>query len=129
MKQPSIIFRIQRFLSFILKGIGKRETEHFLFLLPKPMQDTELYQTLADYGWQPNNYGYSYKGQLYQCRRLVNRGKHQYHLRFYEDGTVSGHFEIAVEFDTSDHLSGVDLRTMTEPEVNELKKQIGVGCE
>jgi hypothetical protein len=105
----------------MLKGVGKKELEHYLFTLEKPLTDTELYRVLAAYGWQPNYLGYVYKGQIYQCRRLVDYGWHQYHLRFYEDGKVTGHFEVAPEADTSDHLSGLDLRTMTKEEAEELK--------
>lgn len=119
----SLIFRIQRWIYFLLKGVGKKEQEHFLFKLPRPWSDVELYCTLANYGWQPNYMGYAYKGQVYQCRRLVDYGKHQYHVRFYS-GQVTGHFEIAQEWDTSDHLSGVDLRTMTRDEAEELRRQL-----
>ena len=119
----SIIFRIQRWIRFILKGVGKKENEHYLFTLEKPLTDLNLYQILADYGWQPNPLGYTYKGQVYQCRKIVDRGKHQYHLRFYDD-KVTGHFEIAQEWDVSDHLSGVDLRTMNDAEKGELRREL-----
>lgn len=124
--KPSIIFRIQRFIHFLLQGIGKRETEHYLFNLPKPMTDIELYKILSWYGWQPNYMGYVYKGQVYQCRRLINGGKYQYHLRFYEDGKVTGHVEMSPEYDTSNHLSGVGLRTMSKPEIDRLKRDLEI---
>jgi len=126
MGKPSIIFRIQRWVYFLLKGIGKREKEHFLFSVHRPWGDAEVYCTLANYGWQPNYLGFVYRGQVYQCRRLVNSGQHQYHLRFYDDGRVTGHFETSPEYDTSYHLAGVDLRTMTSEETNELIEQLGV---
>ena len=122
--KPSLIFRIQRFIYFLLKGIGKKETEHYLFTLEEPLTDLELYQKLADCGWTPNYAGYIYAGQVYQCRRLIHRGKHQYHVRCYDDGKITGHFEIAVEFDEKQHLAGVDLRTMNEREAQRLKDNI-----
>ncbi len=124
MKQPSLIFKIQRFIRFMLQGVGKKEQEHHLFTLPGRWTDYGLYMTLAEHGWQPNYLGYTYKGQIYQCRRLVG-GKHQYHVRFYDDGKATGHMEIAPEYDTSDHLSGVDLRTMNASEIEELRGQLG----
>jgi hypothetical protein len=106
--------------------VGKKETEHYLFTLPRGLSDVELYCALADHGWQPNYMGYIYKGQIYQCRRLLHLGKHQYHVRCYSDGKVTGHFEIAPEWDTGDHLTGVDLRTMTITEAETLRSQVGV---
>lgn len=124
MNQPSLFFRIHRWLYFLLKGIGKKETEHFLFQLVEPLSDFELYTRLADTGWTPNYAGYIYKGQIYQCRRLLHGGKHQLHVRCYDDGKITGHFEIAVEFDEKQHLAGVDLRTMNEREAQRLKDDI-----
>lgn len=126
--KPSLIFRIQRFIRFLLRGLGKKETEHYLFSLPRGLSDVQLYCVLADHSWQPNYLGFVYRGQVYQCRRLVNRGKHQYHVRFYAKGNrtrVTGHFEIAPEWSTGEHLAGVDLRTMTEAEAEALRSQVG----
>ena len=123
----SILFRIQRWLYFLLKGVGKAEKEHYLFILDKPLNDLELYQSLADFGWSPNTLGYTYKGQIYQCRKIKDRGIHQYHLRFYDDGKVTGHFELAPEIDVSDHLKGKDLRTMNKWESVMLRKTIKRG--
>lgn len=124
MKKPSLFFRISRWIYFILKGVGDKEEEHYLFTLDEPLSDFELYTHLADVGWHPNYTGYSYKGQIYQCRRLLHGGKHQYHVRCYDDGKVTGHFEIAVEWDEKQHLKGVDLRTMNEREATRLKEDI-----
>lgn len=124
MKQPSLFFRIQRFIYFLLKGRGKKETEHYLFTLEEPLTDLELYSRLADNGWTPNYAGYPYKGQIYQCRRLLHRGKHQLHVRCYDDKKITGHFEIAIEFDEQAHLKSVDLRTMNQYEAKRLKDDI-----
>lgn len=124
MKGPSLIFRIQRHLSFLLKGIGKKEMEHYLFTLQEEIQDINIYSRLAWHNWTPNYMGYLYKGQIYQCRRLVNGGRYQYHIRFYSDGKVTGHFETAPEYDISDHLSGIELRIMNKREAERLYNQI-----
>ena len=124
MKQPSLFFRIHRWLYFLLKGIGKKEEEHFLFQLVEPLADFELYQRLADTGWTPNYGGYPYKGQIYQCRRLLHRGKHMLHARIYDNGKVTGHFEITLEWNEQQHLKGIDLRTMNEYEAQRLKDDI-----
>jgi len=126
--RPSLIFRILRFLYFVLKGIGRREKEHYLFTIPdpQPMSDFELYTELAYHGWQPLYHGFVYKGQVYQCRRLTHGGRHQCHVRVYDDGRVTGHFETAAEYDVSDHLRGVDLRTMNQWEVEKLRQHLGL---
>ena len=127
--KPSLIFRISRFIRFLLSGLGKLETKHYLFTLSEPMSDVELYTALATCGWQPNYIGFIYRGQVYQCRRLIHRGKHQYHIRCYEDGKVTGHFEIAPEYDSGAHLAGEDLRTMNEQEVTRLSDDISEDTE
>lgn len=124
-KKLSLLFRMQRWINFILRGIGKKETEHFLFKLKILMEDWELYMVLANYGWTPNYMGYSYRGQLYQCRRLADHGLHQYHVRLYDDGTVTGHYEVAPEWSEKDHLGGTDLRTMDKVEADVLRANIG----
>jgi len=121
---PSLIFRVSRFIRFLLIGLGKMESEHYLFTMSEPMSDVAVYSSLAACGWQPNYLGYVYKGQIYQCRRLVHRGRHQYHVRCYQDGKITGHFEIAPEYDTGQHLVGVDLRTMNKQEAARLSDDI-----
>lgn len=118
MKKLSLFFRFNRLLYFILQGVGKIEKEHYLFTLPKLLTDFELYSKLADYYFQPNTFGFVYKGQIYQCRMLLEQGKYQYHLRFYDDGKTTGHREIAPEYSEKQHLKPEpgDLRTMNEVE-------------
>jgi len=124
--RPSLIFRIQRFIYFLLRGVGRRESEHYLFTLDEPLDDITLYSRLAGGGWQPNILGYIYKGQIYQCRRLVKYGEFQYHVRFYDTGVVSGHREVSPEWDEHRHLhpNPGDLRTMNEREAARLKEDI-----
>lgn len=123
--KPSIIFRIHRFIYFLLRGIGNHEEEHYLFMLEAPpLTDFELYTRLADAGWSPNYMGWIYAGQIYQCRRLLMAGKYQLHVRCYDRGKVTGHFEVSPEWDEQQHLKGVDLRTMNRHEVKRLKDDI-----
>jgi hypothetical protein len=122
--KPSLIFRIQRYIYFLLKGFGKKETEHYLFTLDEPLDDFTLYSRLAGGGWTPNYMGFAYKGMLYQCRRLLHSGKHQLHCRCYDTGVITGHFETSPEFDEQAHLKGVDLRTMNAREAQWLKDDI-----
>jgi len=124
MKQPSLLFRIHRFIYFILKGIGKREAEHYLFTLYEKLTDFDFYTQLAATGWTPNYMGYIYKGQIYQCRRIIHYGKHQFHVRCYDTGRITGHMEITPEWSESDHIKGVDLRTMNSHEAERLKQDI-----
>lgn len=122
MSKASLIFRIQRWIYFLLKGVGKREKEHYLFTLNEPLSDFELYQRLADAGWTPNYMGFAYKGQQFQARKLLNRGREQLHVRFYDDCRVTGHKEVSPEFSERLHLHPEpgDLRTMNEEEKLEL---------
>lgn len=120
----SIIFRIQRWIHFLHKGIGKKEQEHYLFTLAEDMSDFDFYTNLAATGWTPNYMGYIYKHQIYQCRRLLKAGKYQLHVRCYDTGKITGHFEVTPEWDASDHISGVDLRTMNKDEAERLKEDI-----
>ncbi len=130
MREISLIFRIQRFIRFLLKGVGRLENEQFLFRLHQEHTDFEIYSILADAGWTPNYMGYIYKHQLYQARKLLDRGEHQYHVRFYgrqEHNKVTGHFEVTPEWSEKAHLGGVDLRTMNKEESTELRRLIFYG--
>lgn len=101
-------------------GVGSLESTHYLLTLPRPVSWLEAYQALADYGWQPNYIGLIYPGQVYQGRKLLGHGEYQYHVRTYDDGQVTGHFEVTPEWDLKRHLAGADLRTMTPQESDEL---------
>lgn len=126
MKKPSLFFRISRWMYFILKGVGKMENEHYLFTLSEPLSDTAVCLRLAKQGWQPNLLGYSHRGQIYQCRKVSVHDDTlcQLHVRVYDDGKVTGHFEVAPEWDEKSHLRGVKLRTMNRREAQRLKDDI-----
>lgn len=125
MKQPSLIFRIERVFYFLRLGLGKLETEHYIFdipvINPPEVAAYMLYCRLADHGFQPNHIGYSYKRQIYQARKLDKEGRFQYHLRAYSDGSITAHYETAPEYDASDHLKGVGLRDLTPDEIEALR--------
>ena len=121
MPKLSLLFRLNRFIYFLVKGVGRLEKEHFIFTLKEPLDDFTLYRMLAGHNFQPNVFGFVYRGQIYQCRQLVDGGMHQYHLRFYDDGRCTGHWELSPEWDTGQHLQGKDLRDLTEPEIYSLR--------
>ena len=78
----------------IFFGGGKEmEQKHHLFTLPKPLTPKEIWDRLWVSGWGYNALSQTYKGQIYTMRKVVPP-RHQYHLRFYKNGDVSGHFEV-----------------------------------
>ncbi|MDD3039026.1 hypothetical protein [Bacteroides sp.] len=66
-------------------------------------------------GFYYNDLSIRFKNQLYTCRLV--EGDHQMHLRVYNDGWVTGHYELA-SFHGSDHLRGVDYRPLLEEEIS-----------
>jgi hypothetical protein len=120
--RPGLAFRLKRWVTFLLQGMGRKEKEHYLFALSTALDSFTIFDRLARRGWQPNIFGYVYRHQVYQARRLVS-GRHQYHIRFYRHGSrlwVTGHFETTAEWSTRRHLAGKDLRTMDKTEAVEL---------
>ena len=113
----------------IFFGGGKEiEQKHYLFTLPKPLTPEEIWQKLWLFGWGYNALSQTYKGQIYTMRRVVPP-RHQYHLRFYKNGDVSGHFEVDNLQFPLEHLDGVDLRPLNNEEIAALKKELGVDIE
>ena len=110
----------------ILFGRGKEmENKHYLFTLPKPLTSKEIWSKLWSSGWGYNAMSHTYKGQIYTLRKVVPP-RHQYHLRFYKNGDVSGHFEVDNLQFPLEHLDGVDLRRLNEEEITNLKSELGV---
>jgi hypothetical protein len=101
------------------------EQNHYLFTLPKPLSPKEIWDRLWFSGWGYNALSQTYRGQIYTVRKIVPP-KHQYHLRFYKNGDVSGHFEVDYIPFPLEHLDGVDLRALNQEEIAELKKELGV---
>ena len=115
------IMRIRLFF-----GGGKEmERKHYLFTLPKPLKAKEIWNKLWASGWGYNALSSTYRGQIYTLRKIVPP-RHQYHIRFYKNGDVSGHFEVDNLQFPLEHLDGVDLRRLNEEEIASLKSELGV---
>ena len=110
----------------IFFGGGKEvEQGHYLFTLEKTLTPKEIWEKLWAAGWGYNYLSITYKKQIYTMRKLVPP-RHQYHIRFYKNGDVSGHFEVDnIQFPL-EHLDGVDLRVFNSEETAALKAELGV---
>jgi len=101
------------------------ERKHYLFTLPKRLTPEEIWEKLWPSGWGYNALSQTYKGQIYTVRKLVPP-RHQYHLRFYQNGDVSGHYEVDNLQFPLEHLDGVDLRPLNSEEIAGLKAELEV---
>ncbi|GAI64112.1 unnamed protein product, partial [marine sediment metagenome] len=122
------LVRWTRQIRIFFGGGREIEQKHYLFTLPKPLTPKEIWQKLWLFGWGYNALSQTYKGQIYTMRRVVPT-RHQYHLRFYKNGGVSGHFEVDNLQFPLEHLDGVDLRPLNNEEIAALKKELGVDIE
>ncbi|MBA7572768.1 hypothetical protein ES708_14554 [subsurface metagenome] len=122
------LVRWTRQIRIFFGGGREIEQKHYLFTLPKPLTPEEIWQKLWLFGWGYNALSQTYKGQIYTMRRVVPP-RHQYHLRFYKNGNVSGHFEVDNLQFPLEHLDGVDLRPLSNEERSTLKKELGVDIE
>jgi len=112
-------------ISIFFGGGKEMEEKHYLFTLQKPLTPEEIWQKLWDSGWGYNVLSTTYRKQIYTMRKLVPP-RHQYHIRFYKNGNVSGHFEVDnIQFPL-EHLDGEDLRPFNAEEKAALKSELGV---
>lgn len=119
------LVRLTRQLRIWLGGGKLMEAKHYLFTLPVPLTPEEIWERLWPQGWGYNTMSHTYRSQIFTVRKLVPP-RHQYHLRFYKDGKVSGHYEVdCIQFPL-EHLDGVDLRQLKAGEKAELLNQLGV---
>lgn len=117
------IIRWTRQLRIWLGGGKAMEAKHYLFTLPEPLTPEQIWDRLWPYGWGYNAMSHTYYGQIFTVRKQVPP-RHQYHLRFYLGGKVSGHYEIdPVQF-LLEHLDGVELRSLTEKEILVIREQL-----
>jgi len=117
--------RLTRRIRIFFGGGKEMEQKHYLFTLPKPLTPKEIWNKLWVSGWGYNTLSHTYKGQIYTLRKVVSP-RHQYHLRFYKNGNVSGHFEVDNLRFPMEHLDGVDLRPLDNEEIAALKTKLGV---
>lgn len=114
------LVRFSRQIRCWLGGGKRREAPHRMFKLDKALPAEELRKRLIPLCYQYNQFSHTYRGQYWTCRRLDKDGIHQYHLRFYTNGEVTGHWELDPLLFPADHLKGIDLRSLKEREINEI---------
>jgi hypothetical protein len=104
-------------------GGREMEQKHYLFTLQNTLTPEEIWGKLWVSGWGYNVMSTTYKKQIYTMRKLVPP-RHQYHIRFYKNGDVSGHFEVDnIQFPL-EHLDGIDLRPFNDEEKATLKSEL-----
>ena len=96
------------------------EEKHALYLLQLHLTPKEIYQKLMPECYQYNTMSTTYKKQIFTVRKLTDLD-HQIHLRFYSDGWVSGHYELQPDMSPALHLKGIDLRSLTREETEEIR--------
>lgn len=114
--------RLFRQLLIWLGGTKGGEEKFFLFTLPVTLTPKQIWERMwpcgyADMqsGWGFNIMSHAYKKQICTMRKL-DLPNHQYHLRFYSDGRVEGHYEVDFVNFPLEHHDSVDLRPLTEEE-------------
>ncbi len=103
------------FRSKITKGV---ESDKFTIgWLALPLNLKTLYNNLIKEGKYQYNYLSltSYPKQVFQARWLLS-DEIQIHIRIYEDGRVTAHYEFTPEFRFKDHCKGIGCRPLKKPE-------------
>jgi len=118
------LIRWTRQLRVWLSGNKERELKFKLFALPAAISPLEFRERLLPLGYDYNIFSIAYRGQVFTVRKAVPGG-HQYHLRYYSDGMVTGHYEVDWFVNEKAHNKGVDLRALTGKETAALKKALG----
>ena len=119
------LLRWSRQLRIILSGNKDREERFKLFQLLPRIGDIDFRWKLIGLGYQENLFSHTFKDQIATVRKLSEDGKHQYHLRLYSDGWITGHYEMDYYMYQKEHLDGKDLRKLTRKE----KLYIGVALD
>jgi len=83
--------------------------EHPTYQFPYALSAQEFYLALIPLGYVSIAfpYCYTYPGQIFSVRRLID--KEQYHLRYWSDNIFTGHYEENFEFDLGSHMRGKDV--------------------
>lgn len=113
-----------RYLRNQCTGQARRDISvHYCFrITPGAGYPRECYRRLIPAGFQFSPLATHYPGQVFSVRRLA--GEFQYHLRLYQDGTVTGHYEWNYEFEMVKHIRGVDCRPLDNGEVQQLANML-----
>lgn len=124
-----MIFKFVRWtrqLRIFFGGNKDREEKYRLFQIKPLVTIEEFRKRLIPLCYQYNPFSHTFKGQIWTVRKLDTDGKHQYHLRYYKDGWVTGHWEIDWAVDATAHNKSADIRGLTQEEIRELKNALGV---
>ena len=87
---------------------------------------------LIPLGYQYNYFSHHYKDQICNVRKLVlvpiasipvceGYEIYQYHLRLYNHGTVTGHYELSYEQDALGHIHGEGLVKIPQIEKDKIR--------
>ncbi len=117
------LIRWSRQLRIILGGNKDREERFELFEVSLHILDFR--RKLIPLGYQENLFSHTFKHQIFTVRKLDKDGKHQYHLRLYDDNgrmIVTGHWERDYFVSQKEHMDGKDLRKLTKKEITELRR-------
>lgn len=117
------LIRWTRQLRIWLGGWKEMERRHYLFTHSQPLTPEQICERLWRHGWGYNTMSHTYRGQRFTVRR-PDPPRHQWHLRFYSDGRVSGHYEVDPFIFPLEHLDGVDLRALNNSEIYELMMEL-----
>jgi len=119
-----MIFKLVRWtrqLRIFFGGSKDCEAKYRLFQIKPPITAGEFRLRLIPLCYQYNTFSHAFKGQIWTVRRLDPDGRHQYHLRYYKDGWVTGHWEVDWAVDATAHNKSSDIRKLTREEIRELK--------
>lgn len=119
-----MIFKLVRWtrqLRIFFGGSKDREERYRLFRIKPPITPEEFRLRLIPLGYQYNTFSHAFRGQIWTARRLDPDGRHQYHLRYYQDGWVTGHWEVDWAIDPRAHNKSSDISSLTTEELKELK--------
>ena len=106
----------------IFFGGNKEREERFRILEIHPrIGNLDFRRKLIPLGYQENLFSHTYRGQIATVRKLDKDGKHQYHLRYYQDGEVTAHHEYDYFIYQGQHMDGKDLRKLTKKEITEIR--------
>lgn len=114
------LIRWTRQLRIILGRNKDREERFKLFQVLPRIGDIDFRRKLIPLGYQENLFSHTFKHQIFTVRKLDEDGKHQYHLRLYSDGWVTGHWEYDYFIYQKEHLDGKHLRKLKPREIREL---------
>lgn len=117
------LIRWSRQVRIWLSGNKERELRFRLFTLPVVIPPLEFRERLLDLGYDYNTFSMAYRGQIFTVRKAVPGG-HQYHLRYYNNGEITGHWECDWFIDAVKHNQGKDLRALTNREITTIRRRL-----